>query len=212
MIHPSTELRYIDAEIGSGVFATSFIPKGTVTFVKDHLDVNVSPLKYSHLNQQEKDVVDKYSYIESNGNRVVSWDHGKFVNHCCNPNSMSTGYGFEIAIKDIQIGEQITDEYGLFNVDYPMTVNCGQIGCRGVITSGDIDLNAERWDSILKDALLNFKAVNQPLGFLLSKKTNRELDQFLIFGRYKSVTALKLKETFQVPDMPPAKAATGVEF
>ena len=38
MIHPDTELRYVNDAIGYGVFATRHIPCGTITWVRDHLD------------------------------------------------------------------------------------------------------------------------------------------------------------------------------
>jgi hypothetical protein len=38
MIHPDTELRFINEKIGHGVVATKFIPKGTITWVLDKLD------------------------------------------------------------------------------------------------------------------------------------------------------------------------------
>ena len=38
MLHPHTELRFVSPEIGYGIFATAFIPKGTITWVKDELD------------------------------------------------------------------------------------------------------------------------------------------------------------------------------
>jgi hypothetical protein len=38
LIHPDSELRFIDPAIGYGVFATSLIPKGTFTWVRDELD------------------------------------------------------------------------------------------------------------------------------------------------------------------------------
>ena len=38
MLHPHTELKFVSPDIGYGVFASSFIPKGTITWVKDELD------------------------------------------------------------------------------------------------------------------------------------------------------------------------------
>ncbi len=191
MIHPHTELRFINDDIGFGVFATQFIPAGAITFVKDHLDVNVGLKKYQKLTPLEKEIVDKYSYIEKNGNRVVSWDHGKYVNHCCSPNTINTGYGFEIAIRDIQASEEMTDDYGLFNVDYPMTVNCGKEGCRRTVRASDLDRYSEVWDQRIKEAMRKLSNTEQPLFFLLSEKTKRELSRFKKDGTYRSVSSLR---------------------
>jgi len=35
MIHPDTEVRFINDEIGYGVVAKKLIPKGTITWVQD---------------------------------------------------------------------------------------------------------------------------------------------------------------------------------
>ena len=43
MMHPSTELRHIDPELGFGVFATSLLPKGTITYVWDPLEIEIRP-------------------------------------------------------------------------------------------------------------------------------------------------------------------------
>lgn len=41
MIHPSTELRLVDAVIGYGVFATGFLPRGTIIDAQDALEARV---------------------------------------------------------------------------------------------------------------------------------------------------------------------------
>jgi hypothetical protein len=43
MIHPDTELRFINNIIGYGVVAKNFIPKGTITWVQDDLDKIYNP-------------------------------------------------------------------------------------------------------------------------------------------------------------------------
>ncbi|MCB0738949.1 MAG: SET domain-containing protein-lysine N-methyltransferase [Bacteroidetes bacterium] len=194
MIHPNTELKFISTEIGYGVFATTNLPKGTIVYVKDSLEHSVSPTDYLMHSAEMKQVIDKYSYIDENGNRIVSWDFAKYVNHCCNFNTISTGYGFEIAIRDIMAGEQITDEYSLFNLDEPMQVNCGSPTCRKVVSTKDFDDNYQQWDVIIKDAMLNLFEVEQPLMNMIDPDTRSELDGFYADNdTYKSVYRLKRK-------------------
>lgn len=38
MIHPDTELRFINEKIGYGVVALKLIPRGTITWALDKLD------------------------------------------------------------------------------------------------------------------------------------------------------------------------------
>jgi hypothetical protein len=43
MLHPDTELRFVNRTIGYGVFATRMIPRGTITWVRDRLDQAFTP-------------------------------------------------------------------------------------------------------------------------------------------------------------------------
>lgn len=195
MIHPNTELRFISESIGYGVFATSDIPEGTIVYVKDSLELVVSPTDYLLHTPEMQEVVEKYSYIDEKGNRIISWDFAKYVNHCCNCNTISTGYGFEIAIREIKKGEQITDEYGIFNLDYPMTLVCGEPGCRKVIRPEDFDNYYEQWDHKIRQSIGHLFTVEQPLMPFVEKETREQLDEFFQNpGRYRSVYSLRLKK------------------
>jgi uncharacterized protein len=191
MIHPATELRQVSVHIGHGVFATRRIPRGTITYVRDGLEIELTPRQFERLDEIHRQIVDKYSYIDPRGRRVVSWDHAKYVNHRCECNTMSTGYGFEIALCDIEAGEEITDEYGLFNLREPMPVDCGCRRCRKVIRPGDITRLAAGWDSRVKAALAELPTVEQPLWYLVDRRTQRAVEGYLA-GRqpYRSVTTL----------------------
>ena len=194
MIHPATSLQYINDEIGYGVFATDFIPKGTITYVKDPLEIEIQPELFERYSSLMKEVIEKYSYRDEEGVRILSWDFGKYVNHCCNCNTMSTGYGFEIAIRDIQAGEEITDEYGLFNIEGEMTLNCKQPGCRLTVSSTDIQTYHQEWDKKVIAALSAIYQHDQPLLNLINKKTRVELDYYLFHhGDYRSVLTLQLE-------------------
>ena len=194
MIHPKTELRYINDNVGYGVFATEFIPKGTIVYVKDSLELVITPTDYLIHAEEMKKVVDKYSYIDESGNRIVSWDFAKYVNHCCNCNTISTGYGFEIAIRPIEKGEQITDEYGIFNLDQEMVVECGQLNCRKVIKPNDFETYYQSWDEKIKSAITFLFDVEQPLIPFIPEETRKELDTYFQNPEhYKSVYSLRYK-------------------
>ncbi len=191
-MHPDTELRFVNDQIGYGVFAKQPLPQGTMVYVKDRLEIEVTPHQYADLDVASRQVVDKYSYRDERGVRVVSWDFAKYVNHCCQFNTISTGYGFEIAVRDIAAGEQITDEYGIFNMDGEITLCCQQGPCRGRVSAEDFDLYYPVWDEKIRIALAHFDAVPQPLLPFLRKKTLRELGLYLHKGgAYRSVYALR---------------------
>ncbi|TXC75238.1 SET domain-containing protein [Luteibaculum oceani] len=200
MIHPKTKIQFISEEVGYGVFATENIPCGTIVYVKDSLELVITPTEYLLQSPDMKKMVDRYSYRDENGNRIVSWDFAKYVNHCCNCNSISTGYGFEIAIRDIEPGEQITDEYGIFNLDEEMNLSCGQDCCRKTIKPDDFDRYYKQWDQKIQLALPKLFEVDQPLMPLLDPATREELDAYFINSdSYKSVYALRLKNGSKVP-------------
>ncbi len=181
-------------EVGYGVFATRPIRAGTITYVKDSLELEIGPEDYHRHSPEMRATIDKYSYIDPDGVRIVSWDFAKYVNHCCACNTMSTGYGFEIAIRDIAAGEQLTDEYGIFNLTESMEVSCGRGECRRVIHPRDFDDYYERWDEQIRGAMPRLFQVEQPLWALLDADTRGELEQ--LQGdpdRYRSVYALRLR-------------------
>lgn len=195
MIHPKTTLRFINEEVGYGLYATEFIPKGTITYVKDSLEVEVSPEDFEKHSKAIQDVIERFSYIDQHGMRVISWDFGKYVNHCCQCNSISTGYGFEIALRDIHPGEQITDEYGIFNLTEAMELQCDKPGCRKVIRPEDFDNHYEAWDEKILAALPLLFEVNQELWPYLSAETINELREYHEEPhRYKSVYTLRYHE------------------
>lgn len=193
MIHQDTELRLINQEMGYGVFAKAFIPKGTIVYVKDPFDIELTPEQYETLDEGLKRQAQRYSYIDERGIRILSWDMAKYVNHRCDCNTMSTGYGFEVAIKDISLGDEITDEYGLFNIESDMPLQCGCLNCRGILKPDDIDMYYPVWDRQVQDALSCLSRVPQPLWPLLDSQTVEALEGYLQCRMpYRSVLSLRI--------------------
>lgn len=179
MIHPYTNIQFINDQIGFGVFATAFIPKGTIVYAKDLYEIEVSPEAYKSLHPALQLSIEKYSYIDEKGQRIVSWDTAKYVNHCCHSNTISTGYGFEIARRDIFPGEEITDDYGLFNLEYKMEVHCARPGCRRVVEAADLDRFYLEWDKEIRGLLTLVSRVDQPLWPILAEDTVEQLQMYL---------------------------------
>jgi hypothetical protein len=199
MIHPATELRLVSAQIGYGVYATRRIPKGTLTYVRDAMEVIIAPDSPLITDPLYSSTVERYSYIEPTGNRVISWDIAKYVNHSCDFNTISTGYGFELAVRDIEAGEEITDDYGLFNMTEPLVCYCGSAKCRSVITPDQMQRFRRRYDAIIKDALSHLTKVEQPLLGFLDEQNHASLLTYLHTGRrYRSVMALACATPAQV--------------
>lgn len=191
MIHPSTEVRFVDDMIGLGVFATARLPKGTITYVWDPLEIEILPDDPRLQDPTFAPIIERYSYIDPHGVRIVSWDHAKYVNHCCHANTMSTAYGFEIAVRDIEAGEHVTDEYGMFNLPETMELRCSAGPCRRKVEAGDLDRFCERWDAQIKAALKQVVQVEQPLWPLVDTATATAVEHFARWGKgYRSVREL----------------------
>lgn len=202
MLHPHTELGAVSPEIGVGVFARAPIPKGTVVYIKDPLEICIPSDDTRLLQEGVRSIIDRYSYTEANGNRILSWDLAKYVNHSCDPNTISTGYGFEIAIRDIAPGDEITDDYGLLNIEQVMACNCGSSRCRKRIRPDDLQRHYPRWDRTVREALLNYREVEQPLEHLLDDLTRYQLKRYLDGGKdYLSVIKLHYRH-LQAPPSP----------
>jgi hypothetical protein len=163
MIHPHSELRFVSPDIGFGVFATRRIPRGTVTWVFDPLDQIVGKEKAAALAPMLARSLDIYSYRNGRDERILCWDHARFVNHSCNPTSLAPGLDLEIAVRDIAAGEQITDDYGTLNLETSFPCACGFSQCRGMVGPGDFGRYWGYWDELVAAAFPLIGQVEQPL-------------------------------------------------
>jgi hypothetical protein len=184
MIHPDTELQFINDVIGYGVVATKLIPKGTITWALDKLDRIYTPGQIDAMDELYQQVMDKYTYRNSEGNHILCWDNARFVNHSANANCITTAYEFEIAIRDIQPGEELTDDYGYLNIDAPFEVLPEAGTNRNVVYPDDLLRFYPEWDEKLLSAFPKLLSVNQPLLQLLEKN---------ILEKAKSIASGELK-------------------
>lgn len=181
MMHPDTELQFISEEIGYGVVATRFIPMGTITWVQDALDQVYTPREVEAMAPRLKEMVDKYTFRNKEGNYVMCWDLAKYVNHSFNSNCLSTAYDFEIAVRDIQPGEQLTDDYGYLNITEPFEAKDEGLE-RSTVYPDDLLRYHEEWDAKIEAAFKNFYQLDQPLMELVSRKHQQLLKDRLSRG------------------------------
>ena len=167
MLHPHTELRFIDPEMGVGVFATKLIPKGTIVWALDDLDQVLDPAYVDSLDDLRKKLVLKYSYRNRRGRYILCWDCGKFINHSFHANCMGTAYEFEIAVRDIPVGEELTDDYGTLNLDEPFHCRAEAGTDRVLAMPDDLLHYSDEWDRMVLEALACYRSVEQPLAYLV---------------------------------------------
>jgi hypothetical protein len=184
MIHPHTELQFISEKIGYGVVATKFIPKGTITWALDKLDRSFTPEQIRTMDPLYQKVLDTYTYRNPQGNYILCWDNARFINHSSKSNCVTTAYEFEIAVRDILPGEQLTDDYGYLNLDEPFEVVPEEGTDRTIIYPDDLIRYYHVWDEGLLDAFPRLMQVDQPLLHILDMET-REKAIRIASGREK---------------------------
>jgi uncharacterized protein len=178
MMHPDTEVQFISEEIGYGVVAKKFIPKGTITWVQDELDQIFTPQQVEKMKDFSKQMIDKYTFRNNQGNFVLCWDISKYVNHSFKSNCFSTAYDFEIAVRDIQPGEELTDDYGYLNVTDAFKAK-DEGTSRTTVYPDDLLNYHQDWDRILQETIPFVPRVEQPLMSLVSNKIQQEIRMVL---------------------------------
>lgn len=163
MVHPDTELRFINDHIGWGVFATKRIPRGTITWALDALDQKFTEEEVSSMPAYAQAALNKYSYVDSERRYILCWDHARFFNHHCEANCLSVGYDFELAVRDIDAGEELTDDYGTLNPEESFPCACGSPRCRIHVQPDDMLRYADHWHRLAKEAFFQIPAHPQPL-------------------------------------------------
>ena len=170
MLHPHTELRFINEQMGYGVIATRLIPRGTITWVRDDLDQVFSVEQVKSMQPIYRDIIAKYCFVDARGDFVLCWDLARYINHACDPTCRSAGYDFEVAVRDIHPGEELTDDYGSLNIEYDFACSCGSAVCRQKIHPGDMLYYADSWDQLMADPFRLIPTVQQPLWPLVREK------------------------------------------
>jgi hypothetical protein len=167
MMHPHTELRFIDESIGYGVFATQFIPKGTITWILDELDQKFDAAYVLSLEPLRRDRLLKYCFRDEQGQYILCWDIARYVNHSFNSTLIATPYKFELAARDILPGDEITDDYGYFNLDKPFYCFPEPNTTRTKVMPDDMLHYYPEWDRQASEAMQHFNSVEQPLKHLI---------------------------------------------
>jgi hypothetical protein len=170
MIHPHTELRFISDEVGHGIVATQLIPKGTITWVQDKLDVVITQAQLDKMSDYYQNILDYYTFRNQKGNYILCWDLAKYVNHSFKSNCLRSPYDFEIAIRDIYPGEELTDDYGYLNIAKPFKAK-DEGTKRKIVYPNDLLKYHQKWDKALEEAFQLIGDINQPLFQLLPEKT-----------------------------------------
>ncbi|MBS3148936.1 SET domain-containing protein-lysine N-methyltransferase [Candidatus Woesearchaeota archaeon] len=113
---------------GKGVFAARDFKKGEVVLIWD-ISHQLSREQIKNLSQDDQNHT---NYIGTDTYTLMQSPE-KFVDHSCEPNTYVKNQQ-DIALIDIEKGEEITTDYSLNGIDdWEMQCNCGTQNCRKVI-------------------------------------------------------------------------------
>ncbi len=163
---------------GNGFFAEDFIPRGTIVYFYSDKDFRYSEQEFEALDQRQKDEIIKYGVEDEFGTWIIT-EQGPYTNHSCDANVLPLfidGIYTDIAVRDIQKGEEITCDYGMFysSIEWKMECRCSYVNCRRVIGFG-MDLGSQTESMLLlkiSSAIKYIPFVKQPLFFLNDRKAN----------------------------------------
>ncbi len=110
---------------GFGLFAVERIARGTAVwrFIPP-FDQDLSPSVLDALSSDQREWMLHYGYIDVRSKRLIlCGDDARFINHSYTPNIASDftsdRYGVDIAVRDIEAGEEITSDYMTFEGKVP---------------------------------------------------------------------------------------------
>jgi hypothetical protein len=191
MIHPHTKVEFISDEVGNGLVATEFIPAGTITWILDPIDRVFSPKDFNKLSPEFQEILETYTFRSNNGDLILCWDNGKYVNHSFKSNCLSTAYDFELAIRDIHPGEQLTDDYGYLNITKPFK-GTDEGTKRKYVYPDDLLKYHEVWDKAIRKVFGKITNINQPLWKYLDEVTRNGIVKIV----YEDLPIKSIKENY----------------
>jgi hypothetical protein len=107
---------------GIGLFTNEFIAKDTIIWEFTHnVDKCYTEDEFSKFNELEKEFLITYCFM-FNGIYYLCVDNARFFNHSNNPNCYSSEFnvnnlGYTKALRDIQPGEELLDNYQAFGLN-----------------------------------------------------------------------------------------------
>ena len=103
-----------DPRMGLGLFATEFIPKGSIVWeFVEGVDIKVSVDRVEKMSEAQQEYFEKYAWVEDDY-YYSSCDLTNFVNHSYQPN-LKIIDEVMISLRDIYPGEELFENYAEFD-------------------------------------------------------------------------------------------------
>jgi SET domain-containing protein len=121
--------------LGYGVYAKKKIPKGSIVITECIHCSKISP----KLAEEEvrRDFILSHAPISkrSKPDFILPCDKRiYYLNHSCNANILNAGLGFDLAVREIQAGEEVTFDYrSMYDDNIQFKCQCQAENCQGYI-------------------------------------------------------------------------------
>jgi hypothetical protein len=106
---------------GIGVFAAKFIKRGTVVWVYDEgIDHYITVQTFEALPLRAQEFLHTYACRFSSEQFCIYGDNVRFINHA-RPGNIGYAIGIDgeyIALRDIQVGDELVTDYALICIDF----------------------------------------------------------------------------------------------
>lgn len=104
---------------GTGLFSAQFIPKGATTWQYDSkFDTSFDESDVKEMPEVAREPFLKYAYFDHDLSKyILCSDYQRFINHSPSPNISSTPT-LDIAMRDIDEGEELTCDYAKYEHDW----------------------------------------------------------------------------------------------
>ncbi|MDO9035173.1 MAG: SET domain-containing protein-lysine N-methyltransferase [Methanoregula sp.] len=148
------------ANKGKGLYARQRVPKGTIICFESAGYRVIPAEEYETMSESAKEHV----YRRDDGTYIAPSDDSKYFNHSCDANVLDSRLGFDIVVKDIQKGKEVTYDYRAFSFK-EMQCHCGAKNCCKFITYEHPVPEKLRlfWAKKVDSALRQVNKVTQPL-------------------------------------------------
>lgn len=164
MLLPSITLKEHKTK-GLGLFATTFIPQGTVVWAPCKTCAYYPADKLGQLAKEELQTLNELGYTTYDKGILLPCGNACYMNHSCDPNVLDYGLDFGIAIKDIHCEEEICCDYHAWEIeDWEMICKCNTKNCSGKISPKFCDDKLKRnWSKQVEFALTKVRETRQLL-------------------------------------------------
>jgi hypothetical protein len=134
---PSLETRFIGQERGFGAFARAPIRAGELVAVWG--GAILTGREVARLDGEQRSFsfqIDDDLFMTTLGR---SRDAADFINHNCDPNTGISGQITLVALRDIEIGEEVCFDYAMTDASpfLEFRCQCGSPSCRGYVSADD---------------------------------------------------------------------------